>query len=333
MSGTSWKPLGKFWGYDWEARNSDTLDSRQGAGPNYWKASNVWFDLATGLHLKITRDKDGKVDKDGNAIWYCAEVKTLDRERLTFGHYDFVVEMPSGHRLNDLARYVVLGMFSYPTISVGPDGTHEIDIELWGNDAPDAPTVNYTVWPNELGKVYSQQDYVRKLELDKDVYTTTHRYTWDTGSVLFDSLDGDHGAALVGTPVPPTGDPALPVVWPFEPLDPANQISQDDMPLRFNLWLSKNGHDYGQQPIPANDVEVIIRSFKFTPLSRIGEPVGVPVMGERLRKIIRRVTGWDPGYIPGPPDPRPPGPIPLLIAGVVLLGLLARALGRRRRRQ
>ena len=39
----------------------------------------------------------------------------------------------------------------YPTPDVGPDGTHEIDIEFakWG--VPDAKIGNYTVWPVKRG--------------------------------------------------------------------------------------------------------------------------------------------------------------------------------------
>ncbi len=105
----------EFGGYTWTVRSG-----RGGPGPNAWDESNVWIDVATNLHLKITQ-RDGK--------WTCAEVTM--RKRLGFGRYQFKV---SG-RLDRLDDNVVLGLFNYPTGDVGLNATHEIDIEFarWGN--------------------------------------------------------------------------------------------------------------------------------------------------------------------------------------------------------
>ena len=105
----------EFGGYTWAVRSG-----RGGPGPNAWEENNAWLDTATNLHLKISQ-RDGK--------WSCAEV-TMQR-RLGFGRYQF----QTTGRLDRFDDNVVLGFFNYPTGDVGPDGTHEIDIEFarWGN--------------------------------------------------------------------------------------------------------------------------------------------------------------------------------------------------------
>jgi hypothetical protein len=59
--------------------------------------------------------------------------------------------------------------------------------------------------------------------------------------------------------------------------------------------------------------------------------VFLPVIGAQIRKLIRRIFGWDPGNIPGPPNIGPPGPVAMFVAAVVVLALLVRALRRRGR--
>ena len=100
----------QFGGFTWSVRSG-----RGGPGPNQWSENNVWLDSATNLHLKISQ-RDGK--------WTCAEVTT--RQQLGFGLYEFQI----ASRLDDFDDNVVLGLFNYPTGDVGPDGTHEIDIEF-----------------------------------------------------------------------------------------------------------------------------------------------------------------------------------------------------------
>ena len=104
----------EFSGYEWTVRSG-----RGGPGPNLWEETNVWVDASAALHLKIAH-REGK--------WSCAEV-TLQK-RLGFGSYEFQIK----GLIDRLDDNVVLGLFNYPTRDMGPDGTHEIDIEFarWG---------------------------------------------------------------------------------------------------------------------------------------------------------------------------------------------------------
>ena len=117
-----------FAGLDWTVKEGDGL----GPGPCDWKESNVFVDSAGDLHLKIARD---------GGSWSCAEVESV--RSLGFGTYQWWVTGEIG----TLDPNVVLGLFNYPPPEVGPDGTNEIDIEIakWG--IPDAPNLNFTVWP------------------------------------------------------------------------------------------------------------------------------------------------------------------------------------------
>jgi hypothetical protein len=78
----------------------------------------------------------------------------------------------------------LFGLFNYPH-EVGPDGTHEIDIEFakWSN--PDAKTGNYTVWPT-LKKLSRG---VKRFSMELGGAYTTHRFIWDKTSVGFQSLN------------------------------------------------------------------------------------------------------------------------------------------------
>jgi hypothetical protein len=79
---------------------------------------------------------------------------------------------------------VVLGLFNYPTMDVGPDATHEIDIEFarWG-DAMN-PLGNYTVWP--VAKSLKQISRSFRFTLTGE--QTTHRFIWTRDGVKFQSL-------------------------------------------------------------------------------------------------------------------------------------------------
>ncbi len=215
----------RFSGYDWAVRSG-----HGGPGPNDWDENNVWVDLSGFLHMKLTSRGTG---------CFCAEVNTKDR--LGFGHYQFWIV----GRVDRLDPNVVFGMFNYPTSDVGPDGTNEIDIEYaqWGN--PEAKHGNYTVWP-------VRKDLIRgftRFALELNGNYTTHRFIWNSTSVSFQSLHGhrDDNSGLFEK-------------WLYQPPDSKNYISQKAMPVRINLWCFK-----GQVPRNGQPVEIVIRSFKFTP--------------------------------------------------------------------
>ena len=217
-----------FAGYNWTVKSGDNI----GPGPNSWDADNVWVDQNGYLHLALT-SHDGR--------WYCSQVSMM--ERLGFGRYQFWVTGP----IDQLDPNVVLGLFNYPPSDVGPDGTHEIDIEFarWGK--PQAPIGNYTVWPAKKG--LNSAHYPFPMQLSSE--NTTHRFIWDSASVTFQSL--------VGHTDRDTGQFAT---WRYQPVDLASFIGDEAMPVEINLWLFK-----GQSPKNGRQFELVVRAFTFTPVS------------------------------------------------------------------
>jgi hypothetical protein len=218
----------KFSGYDWEIRPSA---QNGGPGPNRWDEKNVSVDPGGYLHLKLT-ERGGK--------WCCAEVYT--RKALGFGLYEFQVV----GRVDRLDPNVVFGLFNYPQPEVGPDGTHEIDIEFarWGD--PSAAVGNYTVWPVRAALRQTTRSFAMSLGEEE---RTTHGFTWSPASVKFRSMaehQEDHS--------PPLGS------WLYEPRNPADRISSKPMPVHINLWCFQ-----GRAPRNGAPVELVVRSFKFTP--------------------------------------------------------------------
>src|SRR6516165_4538500 len=175
-----------FAGYNWMVKSGDNI----GPGPNSWDENNVWVDQNGYLHLALTRH---------GGRWYCSQVSMMDR--LGFGRYQFWVTGP----IDQLDPNVVLGLFNYPPSDVGPDGTHEIDIEFarWGK--PQAPIGNYTVWPAKKGLNSAHSSFPVGLSGDE----TTHRFTWGPTSVTFQSLVGSSD-----------GDSGQFAIWQYQPPDP-----------------------------------------------------------------------------------------------------------------
>ncbi len=212
-----------FSGYKWEVRSGTG-----GPGPNNWSSDNVWVDN-DGLHLKITQQ---------NGIWYCAELLTT--ESLGFGKYQFYVD----GRIDLMEPNVVLGLFNYPTPSIGPDKTNEIDIEItrWGN--PNWPNGNFTVFPAVAG--LQQNSYTFDFSLNGTY--TTQRFTWTSKEIYSQSLNGH------------TDDDQFQIAdWRFKPEESSQYIPQQPLPLHINFWLFN-----GQPPTNSPEVEVIISKFKFT---------------------------------------------------------------------
>jgi hypothetical protein len=78
---------------------------------------------------------------------------------------------------------------------------------------------------------------------------STHRFTWSPESVYFQSLHGHHD-----------DNSNQFFSWLFQPSTPTSYVSQKPMPVRINLWCCK-----GQPPRNAESVELVVRSFEFTP--------------------------------------------------------------------
>ena len=232
-----------FSGYDWSVKTGF-----MGPGPNHWDTANALVDKQGRLHLKLTQH-DGQ--------WYGAEVTLLSR--LGFGHYEWQI----ASRLDQWDDNVVLGLFNYPTPDVGADGTNEIDIEFarWGR--AQNPLGNYTVWPPQAHTPPGTHTFEVRW---KDV-ATTHRFDWLPQSVAFASHPLQ-GAAEAGAAQhddaeakPPESRESSVEQFIFEPLTPQRSIPQNPLPVHFNLWLFR-----GQPPKNGQEVEVIISSFRFTPV-------------------------------------------------------------------
>lgn len=215
----------KFSGHNWSVRSTGS----GGPGPNRWNEKNVSVDSEGSLHLKLTHQQ---------GAWECAEVSST--EKFGFGTYQFqVIGRPDQWDPN-----IVLGLFNYPTKEVGPDGTHEIDIELsrWGHGAN--PAGNYVVYPTKMGQPPAKQTFPIKLTGDY----TTHRFLWTADRVAFQSLYGhrDNNELEFAR-------------WNYQPEVPSASMGQKPMPVHINLWCAD-----GKPPKNGRELEVVIRSFKFT---------------------------------------------------------------------
>lgn len=191
----------QFSGYTWYVKKSGS--TKQGPGPNYWSANNVWVDANGWLHLKISK---------ANGKWKCAEI--WSQQNFGYGAYQWQVE----GRVDQLDKNVVLGLFNYS----GNDGFDEMDIEFarWGNVR--YPNLNYTVWPAEAG--YNNFSYTQEFSLTGTY--TTHRFIRSSNSVVFKSM---HGFTNTDTNLFATATCT----------QPPNSISALAMPVHLNLWLFK----------------------------------------------------------------------------------------------
>ncbi len=186
------------------------------------------------LHLKI-------VQTDG--VWSCAEVVML--EPLGFGIYRFEI---SG-RPDLLDRNCGAGAVQLSAIGEGrPDGTNEIDIEFaqWGNTNVQN-RLNWTVYPPRPGPEKGHKE----VPIALNGAASTHRFTWTPEGVSYGSF---HGYADAGE--------AYPIAkWNYAPEDAAARVPQLPLAVHMNFWLLD-----GKAPSDAQEAEIVIRSFSFTPL-------------------------------------------------------------------
>ena len=199
-----------------------------GPGPNVWGAQNVWLDGQGLLHLKLSYDS-------ASSKWICAGVTST--VSLGYGTYQWQVQGP----LSTLDKNVVAGLFHYS----GPDGYNEMDVEFarWGDASK--PNVNYSVYP-AAGSAGTQQ-HITSQWTQAGGTASTHRYTWTNNSVIFKSINGFYN-----------DDTNLFFSHTF--LSPPTSIPNVAIPVKMNLWCFK-----GLAPSNGQDVEIVIRSFKFTP--------------------------------------------------------------------
>ena len=215
----------RFAGYEWTVKSAESM----GPGPNIWKPENIRVDSKGWLHLRITHI---------GGRWQCAEIRSI--KHFGFGTYRFEVENITG----DLDKNVVLGLFNYPTMDVGPDGSNEIDIEIarWGQDA--APAGNFTVWPGKESEPHGS----RTFQIPAGARRFTHQFVWQTDHVDFAS-----------TTLGPQGKPIPLEAWSYRPENAERRIGQHPESVLINLWLFR-----GMAPADAKEAEVVIRSFQYS---------------------------------------------------------------------
>ena len=223
----------RFSGHDWDIKNVS-----MGPGPNNFRENNVWCE-ADGLHLRI-------ISQGGT--WTTAEVTS--RTRRHFGHYEFKV---SGDALDSLPHdRVVLGLFNYPPEEFGAnrDGNNEIDIEFskWGD--PNREPGQYVVYP--AAPALKGQFRSQRFRFTQSASTTTHRFTWQSNHVTFESRQA-------GTQI---------AAYRYDPDDYLDRIPQLALPVHLNLWLYR-GPD-PNNPVPLSSIvgaetEIVIESFTWQP--------------------------------------------------------------------
>jgi hypothetical protein len=217
-------------GHTWNVTSGGMAGVAQG------NTANVFVDGNGYLHLKIT---------NSGGSWTAAELFSTDN--MGFGTYQWQIE----GAVDRLDKNVVVGLYPYgPAAGIGGDGTNEIDIEFarWGNSA--WPNGNYTVYPNSGSTVGSTT-----FNFTLGSSFTTSTFTWSGSKIDFSVQEG---LKAVGD------NSGLIKSWSYAPSNPTTNIPQRAMPLGMNLWC------FGAPPSNGQNVEIIIRDFKFIPL---GTPI------------------------------------------------------------
>jgi|WetSurSiteA1Bulk_404760.scaffolds.fasta_scaffold00244_15 hypothetical protein len=197
-----------------------------GPGPNYFSSDvNDVFVDSAGLHLKIVNH---------GGVWYCTEV--VNTSFLGYGTYVFQL----GTDVGLLDKNAVLGMFTWDDTS-SDYYYREIDIEYSRWDDPGYANSQFVVQP------YWESANIYRWETTLPGSNSTSGFKWTPTAVLFKTFEGlrsflDPNGIIqswnyTGDNIPPEGKEQA----------------------RINLWL------FHPSVPPAGTVEVIIKSFTFTP--------------------------------------------------------------------
>jgi hypothetical protein len=233
-------------GLEWNVKSRLGLNP----GPNDWSPANAFVDANGDLHLSIT---------DVGGTWYCAEIWT----NVTFGFGTFQWQVQTA--VDQLDPNVVLGLFVYGPTALGPDGTHEFDIEYARFGSTTGDNGWWTVFPNvEVTPPLLGQSHYR-LVLGTDPATTS-RFTWAPTNIAFATMSGLQPASSSANVINS---------WTYRPADPSMAISQSPMPVHMNLWLNN-----GRSPTNGQGVEVVVHSFSFSPSATnpASLPASVPAL-------------------------------------------------------
>ncbi len=224
-------------GITWLVKHATNRDEPRGPGENIWSSQNVWVDDQDKLHLKITRQSDGR--------YLCAELQSENNYQ--YGTYTWKVDSD----LSGLQKDVIFGLFQYG----GTDYINEIDFEFtrWNNAS--ANWCNYTVYRNQVTTSNPEVNYIHvDYSEPLDGTYTTHVYTREADRITFKSYHG-HGTAtrFANTPGGAAG-------WVFD--EPGN-VPTKAMPVYIQLWTKYK--NVGNYELNSPSVEVVVNDFTFTP--------------------------------------------------------------------
>lgn len=162
---------------------------------------------------------------NNNGKWYCAEVNT--KQTLGYGTYSFCL----ASKIDDLDKNVVLGLFSYK------DDDHEVDIEFsrWGNNFSNNSCYTVQPAPYKSGITY------KSFNASIDDAFSSHYFLWNRDGIYFESYEGDYSTLI-------------------NSFYCSRNIDPEGVRAIMNLWLFE-----GLPPTDGNSVEIIIKSFSYTP--------------------------------------------------------------------
>ncbi len=225
-----------FGGFTWAAKGPY---GPAGPGGNYYSSanSNIYVDAA-GLHLTV--------NPDGNRFDSTEAILT---NHLGYGTYSFTTK----YNVNQLSPNLTFGAYTYDGHGLDsriPDWPfREIDFEdsRWGN-AADPTTTQYVVQPYTLNPPH-------RYSVPNGNVTLTRFFTWQSGSVHFVTLLGNHT---------PTNYSVANVLedYTFAENAATGQLvpTPDAENFRFNLWIN-DGSSAPSNRLPA---EVVVSSFGFS---------------------------------------------------------------------
>ncbi|SEL67818.1 glycoside hydrolase family 16 protein [Parapedobacter koreensis] len=224
-------------GITWLVKHAPNRDEPKGPGENIWSSSNVWIDEEDKLHLKITRQPDGR--------YLCAELRSENNYQ--YGTYTWKVTSD----LDGLHKDVIFGLFQYG----GTDYINEIDFEFTRWNKANNNWCNYTVYRKQVTTSNPETNYAHTdFSEPLDGTYSTHVYTRQEDQIIFKSYHGhDTNTPFLNMPGGVTG-------WVFDELD---NVPTKAMPVYIQLWTKyKNVGDYA---LNSTETEVVINDFTFIP--------------------------------------------------------------------
>jgi len=227
----------KWKGIIWTVKHAPNRDEPKGPGENIWSSQNVWVDDQDKLHLRITRQPDGR--------YLCAELRT--EKAYQYGTYTWKVSTD----LSSLPKDVIFGLFQYG----GTDYINEIDFEFtrWNNAS--SHWCNYTVYRSQITTDNPEVNYVH-IDFSEPLRSlnTTHTYSRKPDKITFWSYHG-HGNTDLFSNIPGGAEG-----WVF---DEPGSVPTQAMPVYIQLWTKyKNVANYD---LDSPSVVVTVDDFVFTP--------------------------------------------------------------------